>query len=110
MKAKIKYKMVNTDVYRELKEINEKLLDKCIELKAENEKLKKEAVYGYVGNLSNKLRALVFKDLNAENRKYKQALDEIEQYCIDTLELQDVHTIKQDILKYIKTAKGEGEE
>lgn len=45
--------------------------------------------------------------LKTENEELKKALDEIEQYCIDTLDLQDVHTIKQDILRYIKTAKGE---
>ena len=54
----------------------------------ECEKLKEEAIYGYVGDLSNKLRAKVFKDLKEENQKYKSALDEIENkiisYCATT--------------------------
>lgn len=112
MKAKIKYKMVNADVYRELKETNEKLLDKCIELKAKNEELKK-LIKRQSDVLINKIgKADEYQDdyafMKTENEKYSQALNEIEQYCIDTLELQDVHTIKQDISKYIKAAKGEG--
>jgi hypothetical protein len=44
----------------------------------ECEELKREIAFGNNGKLSDKIRAIVFKNLNAENSKYKQALDEIE--------------------------------
>jgi hypothetical protein len=46
----------------------------------ECEELKREIAFGNNGKLSDKIRAIVFKDLNAENSKYKQALDEIKNY------------------------------
>lgn len=69
-------------------------------LKAENEELKED-------NYNLNMSLYQYFQTDKQNQVYKQALDIIEQYCIDTLELQDVHTIKQDILKYIKKAKGE---
>lgn len=59
---------------------NIKLTDKLQEKEQECEELKREIAFGNNGELSDKIRAIVFKDLNAENSKYKQALDEIEYY------------------------------
>ncbi len=49
----------------------------------ECEELKREIAFGNNGKLSDKIRAIVFKDLNNENSKYKQALDEIENIADD---------------------------
>lgn len=49
----------------------------------ECEELKREIAFGNNGELSDKIRAIVFKDLNAENSKYKQALDNVEKMCKD---------------------------
>lgn len=57
------------------------------QLKAENEELKKEIAFGNNGTLSDKIRAIVFKDLNKENNKLKQTLAEISnivQVCCKT--------------------------
>lgn len=55
-------------------------LQKNLEAKEQEcEELKREIAFGNNGELSDKIRAIVFKDLNAENSKYKQALDEIEE-------------------------------
>lgn len=45
----------------------------------ECEELKREIAFGNNGKLSDKIRAIVFKDLNAENLKYNQAFAEIEE-------------------------------
>lgn len=55
-------------------------LQKKLEAKEQEcEELKREIAFGNNGKLSDKIRAIVFKDLNAENSKYKQALDEIKE-------------------------------
>lgn len=51
----------------------------------ECEELKREIAFGNNGKLSDKIRAIVFKNLNNENSKYKQALDEIEEFCEEIL-------------------------
>ena len=45
----------------------------------ECEELKNEIAFGSNGKLSDEIRATVFKDLNDENSRYKQALDDIEE-------------------------------
>lgn len=52
----------------------------------ECEELKREIAFGNNGKLSDKIRAIVFKNLNDENSKYKQALDEIEKELIPICE------------------------
>ena len=49
------------------------------QLKTENEELKKEIAFGNNGTLSDKIRAIVFKDLNKENNKLKQTLADIKE-------------------------------
>lgn len=55
-----------------------KLKQQLQEKEQECEELKREIAFGNNGKLSDKIRAIVFKDLNEENLKYNQALDEIE--------------------------------
>lgn len=57
----------------------------------ECEELKREIAFGNNGKLSDKIRAIVFKDLNDENSKYKQALDEIRN-IIKSLENENILT------------------
>nr|DAL34587.1 MAG TPA_asm: hypothetical protein [Caudoviricetes sp.] len=76
----------------------------------ECEKLKREIAFGNNGELSDKIRAIVFKDLNAENSKYKQALDEIENYVRDNSDFDKSdkltsNTGAYDILEIINEAK-----
>ena len=52
-----------------------KLKQQLQEKEKECEELKREIAFGNNGKLSDKIRAIVFKDLNAENSKYKQALE-----------------------------------
>lgn len=61
--------------------VKELYLDKKAK-EQECEELKREIAFGNNGKLSDKIRAIVFKDLNAENSKYKQALDEIKESLI----------------------------
>ena len=51
----------------------------CDQFKTENKELKKEIAFGNNGTLSDKIRAIVFKDLNKENNKLKQTLTEIKE-------------------------------
>lgn len=52
-----------------------KLKQQLQEKEKECEELKREIAFGNNGKLSDKIRAIVFKNLNAENSKYKQALE-----------------------------------
>nr|DAY68210.1 MAG TPA: hypothetical protein [Caudoviricetes sp.] len=74
----------------------------------ECEELKREIAFGNNGKLSDKIRAIVFKDLNAENSKYKQALDEIEDIVIkaNSISSLDSDEIRQ-ILNIINKAREE---
>lgn len=90
----------------ELLEFVKKLyLDKKAKVQ-ECEELKREIAFGNNGKLSDKIRALVFKNLNAENLKYKQALDEIEEFCIVYSCNHDAYeTVYKEILDIINNAK-----
>lgn len=80
----------------------------------ECEELKREIAFGNNGKLSDKIRALVFKDLNNENSKYKQALDEIENitkgYCKNMCMTETKETCdgcqNTEILNIINKVKG----
>lgn len=76
----------------------------------ECEELKREIAFGNNGKLSDKIRAIVFKDLNDENSKYKQALDEIQNYVRDNSDFDKSdeltsNTGAYDILEIINKAK-----
>ena len=67
----------------------------------ECEELKREIAFGNNGKLSDKIRAIVFKDLNAENSKYKQALDEIEA----RIQLENADDCLLDVMEIIESVK-----
>lgn len=81
----------------------------------ECEELKREIAFGNNGKLSDKIRAIVFKNLNDENSKYKQALNEIEKIakndcnncceCTTEFNLKDCCSI-YEILDIINKVKG----
>lgn len=72
----------------------------------ECEKLKREIAFGNNGKLSDKIRAIVFKYLNDENSKYKQALDEIEEFCTVYSTNHDAYeTVYKYILDIINKVK-----
>lgn len=72
----------------------------------ECEELKREIAFGNNGELSDKIRAIVFKDLNAENSKYKQALEDIERFMIFEFSGQN-EWVKNNVLGIINKAKEE---
>ena len=85
-------------------------LQKNLEAKEQEcEELKREIAFGNNGKLSDKIRAIVFKNLNAENSKYKQALDEIEKYLKSKDKRQtslfNIFVIEQEILDIINKTK-----
>lgn len=90
--------------------VKELYLDKKAK-EQECEELKREIAFGNNGKLSDKIRAIVFKDLNAENSKYKQALDEIEDIVIkansisslDSDEIRQIRNIIEMVLMKFKT-------
>lgn len=69
----------------DLNQENDDLLNKLQTKEQECEELKREIAFGNNGKLSDKIRAIVFKNLNNENSKYKQVLDEIEEFCEEIL-------------------------
>lgn len=72
----------------------------------EYEALKDEIAFGSNGKLSDEIRALIFKNLNAENLKYKQALDEIEKLISGEVILWDeVDKMTTQILNIINKVK-----
>lgn len=75
----------------------------------ECEELKKEIAFGNNGQLSDKIRATVFKDLNEENLKYKQVLNEIKKNCTDNYYVADPENrwIMDDIMNIINKAREE---
>ncbi len=78
-------------------------LQKKLEAKEQEcEELKREIAFGNNGKLSDKIRAIVFKDLNAENSKYKQALDEIEA----RIQLENADDCLLDVMEIIESVKG----
>lgn len=82
------------------------ITDKLQEKEQECEELKREIAFRNNGELSDKIRAIVFKDLNAENSKYKQALDDIERFMIFEFSGQN-EWVKNDVLGIINKAKEE---
>lgn len=83
-----------------------RIIDKLQAKEQECEELKREIAFGNNGKLSDKIRAIVFKDLNDENSKYKQALDEIKQYRI--AEINDEEEEKNDtVLNIIRDLEDE---
>lgn len=69
----------------------------------ECEELKREIAFG-TGKLSDKIRAIVFKNLNDENSKYKQALDEIEKFINNQLDNfgNDVYSMDKSAINNIQ--------
>ena len=98
---------VQLDLQR-VKEYNE-LVDLYKAKEQECEELKREIAFGNNGKLSDKIRAIVFKDLNAENSKYKQTLDKIEEYFKSkdkrNTSLFNIFIIEQEILAIINQTK-----
>lgn len=88
----------------DLNQENDGLRNKLQEKEQECEELKREIAFGNNGKLSDKIRAIVFKDLSAENSKYKQALDEIERFMIFEFSGQN-EWVKNDVLGIINKAK-----
>lgn len=84
-------------------------LQKKLEAKEQEcEELKREIAFGNNGKLSDKIRAIVFKDLNAENSKYKQALDEIEDIVIKANSISSLASDEiRQILNIINKAREE---
>lgn len=76
------YNLLLEDYARKYNSLKEQLKRK----EQECEELKREIAFGNNGKLSDKIRAIVFKNLNDENSKYKQALDEIEKELIPICE------------------------
>ena len=76
-------------------DIKEDLEQQLDQLKAENEELKKEIAFGNNGTLSDKIRAIVFKDLNKENNKLKQTLTEIKEIAEKSCCLQPTSTCEE---------------
>ena len=103
-----KCQRLELDIFH-LKDENNKL--KCKEQKLleakeqECEELKREIAFGNNGKLSDKIRAIVFKDLNAENSNYKQALDEIEKYIKNQLDEfgNDVYNMDKSAINSIQS-------
>lgn len=88
----------------DLNQENDGLRNKLQEKEQECEELKREIAFGNNGKLSDKIRAIVFKDLSAKNSKYKQALDEIERFMIFEFSGQN-EWVKNDVLGIINKAK-----
>lgn len=83
-----------------------RIIDKLRAKEQECEELKREIAFGNNGKLSDKIRAIVFKNLDDENSKYKQALDEIEEFCIVYSNNHDAYeTVYKHILDIINKAK-----
>lgn len=97
-----------------IRSLLELALEEIEEKEQECEELKREIAFGNNGKLSDKIRAIVFKDLNAESSKYKQALDEIEISISEyqMLTLGKPRTMRENdciynILDIINKAKGD---
>ena len=80
------------------------LQDKLKHKEQECKELKREMAFGNNGKLSDKIRAIVFKNLNYENSKYKQALDEIEEFIKSQLDDfgNDVYSMDKSAINNIQ--------
>ena len=86
-----------------------KLQEQLDQLKAENEELKKEIAFGNNGTLSDKIRAIVFKDLNKENNKLKQTLTEIKEIIKQGVKIHDDIIVSKQILQKISECEVEND-
>lgn len=70
----------------------------------ECEELKREIAFRNNGKLSDKIRAIVFKNLNDENSKFKQGLDEIEEFIKSQLDDfgNDVYSMDKSAINNIQ--------
>ena len=97
------------DIRQLIKDIREQ--NEYIQVKEQEcEELKKEIAFGNNGTLSDKIRAIVFKDLNKENNKLKPTLDDIKKILlINKRELEEClhNDIDGQIMKKISECEVE---
>ena len=97
------------DIRQLIKDIREQ--NEYIQVKEQEcEELKKEIAFGNNGTLSDKIRAIVFKDLNKENNKLKQTLADIKKILlINKRELEEClhNDIDGQIMKKISECEVE---
>lgn len=80
------------------------LQNRNAKLEQECEELKREIAFRNNGKLSDKIRAIVFKNLNDENSKFKQGLDEIEEFIKSQLDDfgNDVYSMDKSAINNIQ--------